>query len=186
MTEKDPAQLTTAQEIELELTYLAKAIPEEIKGLAPQQMEDTYFPEDPAVHAQLRVRRKDSTYVVTKKVPAVEGDASVQIETSIPITRVEFESIASGSKRKIMKDRYVTQINGYDAEVDVFKGALEGLVLIDFEFTSVEAKNNFIPPGLCGVEVTNEHIFAAGELSSFGYQNIAATLENFGYTRLQV
>lgn len=174
------------QEVELELTYLAREIPTEIEGVEPVQMEDTYFPEDPSIHAQLRVRRKDDSYVVMKKVPVTEGDASAQIETSISITKLEYDSISSGSQRKIIKDRYLTTINGYPAEVDVFKGSLSGLVLIDFEFKSAEEKDAFEPPAVCGADVTNEHLLAAGELSSHSYEAIARELGRLGYLRLEI
>lgn len=176
---------TALQETEIEYTFLARAIPEEIKDLQPAHMEDTYFPEDPTVHAQLRVRRKDESYVITKKVPVREGDALAQIETSIPITRIEYESIASGSQRRIEKDRYRVSVDGYPAEVDVFRGVLEGLVLIDFEFRSPEERDAFIPPTVCGANVTNESFLAAGELSGRTYDDIARDLGRLGYLKLE-
>ena len=137
--------MTDNTEIELELTYLAREMPPEIKGIQPVVMEDVYFP-DNVSHAQLRARHKGDKYEITKKQPLKEGDASVQTEQTISLTKPEFEALTLSSTKKVKKLRYNTLINNYPAEVDVFQDALEGLVLIDFEFETAEDKELFKQP----------------------------------------
>lgn len=170
--------------LELELTYLAAVIPEAINDVQPIAMEDTYFPEDPEVHAHLRLRAKNERYEITKKTMVDDGDASAHVETTIPLETSEYLALASASMRKISKDRYRVNIDGYPAEVDVFKGVLRGLVLIDFEFQSYEEKANFTPPDVCLTDVTQEEFLAGGVLSGKSYEDIQPYLVRLGYSAL--
>lgn len=174
-----------AGELELELTFLAREIPKEIEGATPVTIEDTYFPENPAVHAQLRVRRKGGDKrEITKKVPVSADDMSAQHEFTIALNEEEYDALANASTRKVNKDRYFVTIDGYPAEVGIFKDRLEGLVMIDFEFKTAEEKDAFKKPACCLADVSNVELFAGGILSSKSYDDIATELGNFGYTKL--
>ena len=171
-------------EIELELTYLASQIPEEIRGVEPKHLLDIYIPEDPDTHSHLRLRQKGDSYETTKKVLLDAGDASEQMEYTIPLDAEEFEALSSVSDKRIEKDRYNVDIDGHPAEVDVFLGALKGLVLIDFEFSNPEGKQSFIPPACCLEEVTQEDFIAGGNLAGKSYADIADDLARFNYKPL--
>jgi len=149
-------------------------------------MEDTYFPEDQSIHAHLRVRAKDNRYEITKKVSVVKGDASAHVESTIPLDTDEFSALSAASSRKVRKDRFKTMIDGHQAEVDIFRGLLTGLVLIDFEFESYEDKASFEPPASCLVDVTQEEFLAGGVLSGRTYKDIEPELTRLGYQKLQV
>lgn len=174
------------QEIEYELTYLAKSLPKEIKGLTPKKLVDIYIPENMELHPRLRIRQKGDKYEITKKMPITGGDSSSQLETTIPLEENEFSALASMSNRSLAKNRYEVQINGHMAEVDVFTGELEGLVLIDFEFSSEEEKNAFQTPYICLVDVTQEKFIAGGLLAGRTYKDIASELEKYDYTPINV
>jgi CYTH domain-containing protein len=75
-------------------------------------------------------------------------------------------------------------INGHPAEVDIFVGQLEGLVVIDFEFDSEEAKSAFVAPGICLADVTQEMFIAGGKLAGKRYKDIKAELDRFNYSAL--
>lgn len=68
-----------SQELELELTFLAKELPQEIKTVKPTRITDIYIPDTPE-HSHLRLRQKGERYEITKKIPVTEGNASEQIE----------------------------------------------------------------------------------------------------------
>lgn len=172
------------REIEIELTYLARELPKEIKGIEPISMLDVFIPEDPKIHSQLRARQKDDKYEITKKFPVSDHDKSIQNEFTIPLTKIEFESIIKASNKQTKKDRYKVVIGGHAAEVDVFHGDLEGLVLIDFEFNSQKDKSKFIPPACCLVDVTQEEFVAGGYLAGKSYKDIEDRLLKFGYEKL--
>lgn len=172
-----------SQELELELTYLAKKIPAEIQNVQPTRIMDLYIP-DTAVHAHLRLRQKGDKYEITKKSPVKEGDSSEQIEQTIPLTKEEFEALATCSQKKVVKDRYEVKISNHLAEVDVFQENLTGLVLIDFEFTSSAEKAAFKMPKVALADVTQEEFLAGGFLSGKSYNDLADNLAKFHYQKL--
>lgn len=168
-------------EIELELTYLASQLPQEISNVNPKRLIDIYVPELGVDHARLRLRQKGDSYEITKKIPIVEGDASAHNEMTIPLDNLEFNALSTASNKRIIKDRYNVVIDGYPAEVDVFREELSGLVLIDFEFSSEEEKNNFQKPTVCLADVTQENFIAGGLLAGKTYEDISAELLRFNY-----
>ncbi len=172
-----------SSEIELELTYLAGELPD-LGGLSGTPMEDVYFPDDPSVHPRLRLRRKGDNYELTKKIPVDSSDASRHAEMTISLSEIEYVSLTIGHARKVTKTRYVVPLGGRAAEVDVFEGALAGLVLIDFEFESEAEMRNFAPPPECLAEVTQEDFIAGGLLAGKAYSDIADELARFKYIRV--
>ncbi len=176
--------MTPNQELELEYTFLAKELPTEIAGITPKRLVDVYVPDSETQHPRLRLRQKGDTYEITKKVPVNDGDASAQIETTINLDQDEFEALIQVSQKRVVKDRYNVQINGFPAEVDVFLEKLEGLVLIDFEFSSEESRRAFVKPDVCLADVTQEDFIAGGLLAGKQYGDIQSNLDGFNYVKL--
>lgn len=172
-----------SQELELELTFLAKELPDGIKTVKPTRITDIYIPDTPE-HSHLRLRQKGDKYEITKKMPIAEGNASEQIEQTIPLTKDEFIAMSSCSKKRVVKDRYNIEIEGKMAEIDVFTGDLKGLVLMDFGFNTVQEKSVFKMPGLALVDVTQEEFIAGGLLAGKTYDDISSELKRFNYKRL--
>jgi CYTH domain-containing protein len=179
------SDLSATSEIELEHTYLARHLPEELKGATPKRLIDVYIPEVTNTHPHLRVRKKGDMYEITKKSPLHQGDSSVMVEQTIPLDRVEFEHLSHASTVRIVKDRYNVTIDNYPAEVDVFQEDLRGLVLIDFEFTTVEEKRSFVAPEICFADVTQEDFIAGGLLAGKTYADIEGDLKRFGYRLIE-
>ena len=171
--------------IELELTFLAKRLPQEIKSVKPERLIDIYIPER-SLHPRLRLRQMGTSYEVTKKTPLDDGDASAQTEHTIKLDKDEFEALASCSSRKVVKDRYRILLEGSQAELDVFQDKLHGLVLIDFEFASEADKATFTPTAACLVDVTQETFIAGGKLAGKTYKDIEGLLDSFGYQKLNL
>ena len=173
-----------SQELELELTFLAKELPDDIKTVKPTRITDIYIPDTPE-HSHLRLRQKGERYEITKKLPVAEGNASEQIEQTIPLTKDEFIAMSSCSKKRVVKDRYNIEIEGKMAELDVFVDGLKGLVLMDFEFNAVQEKSVFKMPGLALADVTQEEFIAGGLLAGKTYNDISSELKRFNYKRLE-
>jgi CYTH domain-containing protein len=174
------------QTIEYELTYLAKELPPELHQALPTRMVDIYIPGDMAVHPVVRLRKKGNAYEITKKQEVSSNDYSTMTEQTIPLSKAEFEALASGNNRMVEKDRYNVILDGYPAEIDVFSGELDGLILIDFEFFNEAAKSEFKAPACCLADVTQEEFVAGGMLAGRKYDDIAQNLENFNYKKLQL
>ena len=172
-----------SQELELELTFLAKELPENIKTAKPTRIVDIYIPDTPE-HSHLRLRQKGEKYEITKKMPIVEGDASEQIEQTISLTKEEFAALSNCSKKRVAKDRYNVEIEGKMAEIDVFVDELKGLVLMDFEFNTIEEKSTFKMPNIALADVTQEEFVAGGLLAGKTYNDIAPKLERFNYRQI--
>jgi CYTH domain-containing protein len=170
--------------LEIELTFLARRLPTEVKGQTGAVLTDVYVPKDIAVHPHIRLRQKDDAYEITKKVPVTDGDASVQQEMTIPLTKEEFLSLSASSTRRVSKLRYNISIDGYAAEVDVFQDELAGLILMDFEFDGEASKAGFVMPEVCLADVTQEEFIAGGMLAGKKYDDIAPQLEAWGYQKI--
>jgi hypothetical protein len=65
--------------IELEKTFLARALPEGLKSCRSAEIVDIYVPHT-AAHPVLRIRKIGGAYEITKKEPAAGTDSSRQSE----------------------------------------------------------------------------------------------------------
>ena len=61
--------------------------------------------------------------------------------------------------KQIEKNRWTWQLDSQTYELDVFAGALNSLVLVEVEFSSIEQANNFQPADWFGREVTTEKCY---------------------------
>jgi adenylate cyclase len=170
---------------EIELTYLAKELPPELASVKPQKVVDIYIPQDSSF-AVLRLRQYGKTYEITKKTPLRNGDYSAHLEQTITLDKDEFEALKSSSNKIVEKNRYTMIIDGHLADVDIFTGPLEGLVVIDFEFDTVEHKKAFTPPSCCLADVTQELFVRGGQLAGCSYQDISSALKRYNYKQLAV
>ena len=171
--------------IELERTFLAGRLPEGLADCPSHEMVDIYFPAT-VEHPVLRLRKKGDRMVLTKKTTIEEGDRSRFLEQTIELSEGEYTALSRLWGKRLAKVRYDYDYNGRKAEVDVFQDALEGLVLVDFEFNSVEEKEAFEKPEFCLAEVTHEEFIAGGMLCGKSYADIKDDLEKFAYEALKL
>ena len=169
--------------IELELTFLAKHLPEGLTVCEFKKMHDIYI-ENEDTHPNLRVRKNGQKFEITRKVPVEEGDASKQTETTISLNCEDFDSLCTANHRAVIKTRYRYPYQNMYAEVDIFEGTLQGLVMIDFEFDSEENKHAFVIPDFCLADVTQEEWVAGGMLAGKSYEDIEKKLKRFGYQKI--
>jgi CYTH domain-containing protein len=171
-------------EIEIELTYLAAARPDGLASIVPTKLMDVYVPDNASVFPHLRLRQKGDHFELTKKLPIEGYNATTHTEQTIALDRAEFFALATSSKKHVTKDRYKIMLGGHEAEVDVFTGPLDGLILIDFEFSTQAEKDTFIPPPVCLADVTQEEFIAGGMLAGKSIADILPKLKKFGYKLL--
>lgn len=172
-------------EVELELTYLAKTLPDGLADCPSKLIVDVYFPAaDP--HPTLRLRQNGDIYQITKKLMAGGNDSSHMIEETIPLTAAEFAELSAHGGKRVVKRRYAYDYHGQLAEVDVFQENLTGLVVVDFEFTDRDAQNSFNMPDFCLADVTQDTLIAGGKLAGKSYADIAKGLAGYGYKPLQL
>jgi len=172
-----------SKELETELTFLCASLPVEINGLIPIRIEDIYIPEKHDF-SPLRLRKQGNTYVLTRKMPVLNGDYSAHIEHTIPLEKDIYNDIKRLSNKSVVKDRYEVAIDGYNAHVDVFLEELSGLVLVEFEFPSIEEMSFFKAPACCLKDVTQERTILGGQLAGKKYSDIERWLKEQGYKKL--
>ncbi|MFH0856439.1 MAG: hypothetical protein V1860_00900 [bacterium] len=160
-------------------------MPKNLANCEHSEMIDIYFPAS-SQHPNLRLRKRGNILEITKKTLVNPNDASAQLEQTIKLTQEDYDALLQVAGKRVNKVRYYLNHNGYglSLEVDVFKEALLGLVLVDVEFDSVKEKDDFQMPDFCLVEVTQENFLAGGMLCGKSYSDIEADLTRLGYNKL--
>jgi CYTH domain-containing protein len=94
----------------------------------------------------------------------------VRVEEEIPIEAERFAALWPLTEgRRIDKVRhYVPLDGGLEAELDVYAGALEGLLTAEIEFPSEAAAGAFFPPPWLGRDVTGDSAYANQTLALRG------------------
>lgn len=121
------------------------------------------------------VKGKKASYVMTIKSEKSHGGTS-RTEVEFDISKDIYDRVISNNLfvgNKLMKDRYKIPIeNGLVAELDIFKGELEGLVVVEVEFENLEQADNFIPPKWFGSDITENTIYFAESLITKSYSDL--------------
>ena len=169
--------------IELEKTYLAKELPKELENCRYKEIIDIYIPKQ-SDHPKIRIRKNGDKYEMTKKEPIDDEDSSEMLEETINLTEIEFNALLEIDGKKVHKKRYYYTHLENTIEIDIFQGALLGLVLVDVEFESVEEKNSFEMPSFCLADITQELFTAGGIICGKTYSDIEKDLERFNYSKL--
>ena len=169
--------------IELERTFLAKRLPAGLKACKHKDMIDLYIPKE-SEHPVLRITKNGEHYEMTKKKPVRGDDASKQEEQTIILTKDEIDVLMNLPGKKTEKTRHYYPYKGKTLEIDVFQGALKGLVLVDAEFSPDEEKNAFAMPDFCLADVTHEKILAGGMVCGKSYEDLKNRLEQYPYQKL--
>lgn len=170
-------------EVELELTYLARTLPDGLADLPSKLIVDMYYPTN-TLHPCLRLRQNGDSYQITKKQPAFGTDSSHMIEETIHLSAEEFADLTAQGGKRVVKRRYKYEYQGRMAEIDVFQEALAGLVLVDFEFENRDTQKAFTMPDFCLADVTQEAFIAGGMLAGKSYADIAEGLAKYRYKPL--
>lgn len=172
-------------EIELERTYLLKSVPPNLDKCGFREIVDTYLPQS-VEHPKLRIRRFGDVFEITKKAPLVLKDSSRQGEETISLSQEEYRGLCGVGGKEARKVRYYFPYKNTTAEIDVFQDDLKGLVLVDFEFETMDEKDRFIMPDFCLAEVTQEKGLAGGMLAGKKYSDLEAALKKYGYKKIDI
>ena len=113
----------------------------------------------------VRVRDAGGRFVLTVK----GGSGFERTEVEVEIDRAHFDALWGLTEgRRLEKRRHVVDVGAAQAEVDVFDGALTGLVMVDVEFASREEGERFRPPPWFGREVTDDPAWSNASLALHG------------------
>ena len=98
----------------------------------------------------------------------VKGTGLVEREEfELSLSKEQYERLSQKVDGYVIeKNRYRIPLEGgLVAELDEFLGRLQGLVLVEVEFTSREAMANFTPPQWFGEDVSHDGTFQNSRLS---------------------
>lgn len=135
--------------MEIERKYLVKDLPD-LKQYPSKKIAQGYLNTNPVI----RIRRSNDDYILTYKGKGM----MVREEYNLPLNEESFYHLSQKIDGKLIeKTRYLIPLwDNLVAELDVFEGAHEGIVLVEVEFDSIEAANQFVAPDWFGEDVTND------------------------------
>jgi len=129
-----------------------------------QEMEQFYLLA--TIGKTLRYRKEGERYIKNIK----KGNGLVREEFEEEVSKSEYNAAKKNHKGGVIKKRrYYFTINNYNFELDIFKGKLKGLRILEVEFQNIEEAKHFQMPKLLEPyiikEITNESIYSNGALS---------------------
>ena len=150
--------------VERERKFLIEAVPDDLVVAATVQLRQGYL----AADERRSVRVRDAgTAGCTLTVKAGGGVERTELEW--PITHEEFEAAwPHTGVQRIEKTRHMIPFGDHLIELDVFDGALDGLVIAEVEFDSLSDSDGFEPPAWFGREVTDDGRYTNASLALHG------------------
>lgn len=134
---------------EIERKFLVKSLPLNLNDFPLEHIIQGYDNDGK------RLRKKGDEHSETIKI----GGGRVRLESSVEITENQFNSLWPKTEgRRIEKTRYKISHGADTIELDVYRGDLEGLYLVEIEFDTFESSEKFSPPEWFGREITEDEI----------------------------
>lgn len=147
---------------EIERKFLIKKIPLNIEQYSKLEIKQAYLSyKNPSI----RIRSSNNKYYITSK----DGVGLKRIEKEKEIDSDMFNILEALIISKfITKTRYIIPYNNKKIELDFFHDDLEGLVLGEIEFISLEEANMFKIPDWFDNEVTDDIKYTNSYLAETG------------------
>ena len=142
--------------MEIERKFLVKQLPEELDKYDKAEIEQCYLDFGNGDETEKRIRRltrgDETVYFYTEKS---NGDLCRE-EEEYEIPSYSFDNLKELSiSETVQKTRhYIPLSESLTAELDVYKGAHEGLITVEVEFQSLEESEAFSLPIWFGEEIT--------------------------------
>jgi adenylate cyclase len=150
--------------VEIERKYRLSETPEWLGDCRSEEIEQGYLAiaED---GTEVRLRHLGEETLLTVK----RGAGERRLEEEIDLDPAQFDALWPLTKSKrVSKTRHFVPHGDLTIEVDVFKGALGGMVVGEVEFESEDASAAFDPPEWLGKEVTGDQRYANESLAVHG------------------
>ncbi len=157
--------------MEIERKFLIKNIPGNLDNNKSYEIEQAYLADSPVVRIRKRVSENSKEYFLTVKSSGMLSRE--EVETAITeSTYNNFKLEAKGNV--ITKQRYILPLSdGLKAELDVFNGVFDGVVMVEVEFPDEEASKKFTPPAYFSDEVTFDSRFHNSRMSNMTADEIS-------------
>jgi adenylate cyclase len=151
--------------VEIERKFRLDGEPEWLGHCDATRIEQGYVAIEGGGGAEVRLRRRDGERVLTVKC----GSGRTRTEEEIELEAEQFDALWRLTEgRRVEKVRYIVPTETGEIEVDVFEGALAGMITAEMEFDSEAASNAFEPADWLGAEVTGDERYANETLAVHG------------------
>ncbi len=146
--------------VEWERRFLLDCFPPDAVVTRVRRISDRYVE-----GTRLRLRQQsdidgETVFKLTQKIPGKAEGASQGLITTMYLTDMEFSVLAKLPAKVLTKTRHSVPPFG----IDVFDGALSGLVLAEAEFDSAAAAAALSIPAFIRLEVSDDPRFTGGSL----------------------
>jgi adenylate cyclase len=139
--------------MEIERKFLVERLPEDLGRHPGDRIEQGYLALDAGSGTEVRLRRRAGQLTLTVK----GAGGMARVEAELEPDEGQFEALWPLTEgRRVEKTRHVIPAGELRIELDVYEGALDGLVVAEVEFPSADAGASFDPPGWFGPEVTDD------------------------------
>lgn len=138
---------------EIERKFLVSVMPE--LGETEKAVVRQGYLTAPEDSTELRLRQKNDRFFLTLK----GSGAMVRVERESEITAEQFNTFWPETEgRRVEKDRYIGKLpDGRVFELDVFRGDLAPLCLVEVEFETEAEAEGYSPPDWFGADVTADN-----------------------------
>ena len=134
--------------MEIERKFLIKELPD-LSKYKYLDIEQGYL----STHPVVRIRKKNDDYILTYKGSGTLAHEEIEAALSKEAYEHLKEKIDGNL---ITKKRYLIPLDPYTIELDVFAGHMEGLIMAEVEFPTIEEATSFTPPEWFGKDVTDD------------------------------
>lgn len=162
--------------MEIERKYLVNRIPENLNDYEHIEIEQYYLCESPT----LRIRRMGDSYILTvKEYLEINSGAIHNREEEFALSSSSYNHLREKCDNLgVTKTRYLINLRrlemdgsyeGVTAELDIFHGRHDGLVLVEVEFPNTQVADSFVPPSWFGKEVSGDPHYRNSYLSGYSF-----------------
>lgn len=148
---------------EIERKFLVSSVPAWLGDGDSAEIAQGYVALDG--ETEVRIRRHGGAHSLTIK----SGVGLVRTEVELDLDAAGFGDLWPLTEgRRVVKRRHGVPTEHLHLDLDVYAGDLEGLVVAEVEFASVEASGAFDPPAWLGREVTEDPRYKNRALAEHG------------------
>jgi CYTH domain-containing protein len=150
--------------VEIERKFLVRQRPDALADAPSREIRQGYLAIDGTV--EVRLRADDAGHVLTIK----GGHGRTRLEEELELDADCFERLWPLTEgRRVDKRRFCIDLDdGHVLELDVYAGALQGLMTAEVEFASEADSEAFTPPDWVGPELTGDARYANQSLAAHG------------------
>ncbi len=153
--------------MEIERKWLVSELPEELSAYPKRELEQAYLNFSPAIRVRHDRSETEDKYELTYKGKGLVA----RREENLPLDAESYARLLSKHEGMVIrKTRYMIPLpaTGYTAELDVFSGDLQDLLLVEVEFPNLFEAENFQAPAWFGEDVSETGLYSNARLARLG------------------